>query len=379
MQEVKIYDFDFNLIASDMKCVSFEWDTRFNSVGGFEGVFTSDSPIYEACRQNEFAVCVQGENQGIVTGVRIKDDRIVISGKSMNYILEQRICMPFSTKEDGEMKSAFDVASDVVKNCCGDFMVVLNPPYGVAERHFTRLEPKTAEEVVCDILSGVNAGHYVEFDVENKRWVFGIRLSEEKELLLSEPDKTLSDCDYVRYITDYSSSAIYEQQPIFMGNWQAKENIPYLENGLADNFAKVYRVVQAGKNFGYEFNEEDFLVCKSEDGIWERAVSYGPFWHEITTKNMYGAKKWQKFVPCNDISEAVELADLLDIDENVVAIVRGINTGEFKLGDNVKIQLKSKGGVKVFQKQIKKIVYHYEWGNCFVKPTFYKLKERENE
>lgn len=379
MQEVKIYDFDFNLIASDFKCVSFEWDVRFNSVGTFEGVFTSDSPVYNACRQNEFAVCVQGENQGIVTSVNIKDDRIVVSGKSMNYILEKRICLPFTTKDEGVVKSAFQVVHDIVRKYCGDFITMSEIPDGVANNHFTRIEPKSVEEVISDILSGVNGGHYVEFDVENKRWVFGIRVTEEKGLMLSEPDRTLSDCDYVRYVTDYASGGVYEQKPYFMGEWQAKNNYPYLENGKRDNFAKVYKVVQEGSNLGYYFYEGEYVVCKSEAGIWEKAESYGPFWYEVNAKNKSGAKNWHKLLFCDDITEAVEMADLSGVDENVIAVVRGINSGEFKIGDTVKIQLKSGDGIKVFKKQIKRITYHYEWGNCFVRPTFYKLKEREDE
>lgn len=379
MQEVKIYDFNFNLIASDFKCVSFDWDVRFNSVGNFEGTFTYDSPIYEACRQNEFTICVQGENQGIVTAVNVKDHKIVISGKSMNYILEKRICLPFTTKDSGGMKSAFSVVCDIVKKHCGDFMTVLTPPEGVADSHYTRIEPKSVEEVVSDILSGAKGGHFVEFDIKNKRWVFGIRESVEKELVLSEPDKTLSDCDYVRYLSGYASSGVYKQRPVFMGDWQADANTPYLTDNVKENFAKVYRVATEGVCFGERFYAGNYIICKSESGKWQQSDTYEPFWYEAKVKNDTGALLWQTVLSCDDLSEAVEMTELCDIDENVVAIVRGINSGEFKIGDIVKIQLKSGDGIKVFKKQIKRIFYHYEWGNCFVRPTFYKLKEREDE
>ena len=379
MQEIRIYDFNFNLLASEFKCVSFDWDTRYNSVGTFEGVFTLDSKIYDCCADKDFLVCVQGNNQGIITSVRIENDRIILGGKSMNYILEKRVCLPFSTKDDGVEKTATQMVCDIVKKYCGDFMEVENTPELLGTNHYTRLEAKPVLEVISDILSGVNAGHYVKFDTKNKKWVFGIRLPNEKTIVLSEPDKTLSDCAYVRYLTDYATSGIYEQKPYYMGLWYADSNTPYLEDGNPSNFAKVYKVASEGVMFGDRFYEGNYIICRRDDGLWEQADSYGHFWHSVTPKSGGGAKKWESVLACDDISEATEMTLLNEIDENVVAIIQGINKEELTIGDVVKIQLGSGRNLRVFSKQVKRITYHYEWNNCFVRPTFYKMKEREDE
>lgn len=379
MQEIKIYDFDFNLLASEFKCVSFDWDIRYNSVGNFEGVFTLESKIYDCCADKDFLVCVQGENQGIITSVRIEKDRIILSGKGMNYILEKRVCLPFSTKDEGTEKTAAEMVCEIVKKHCGDFMEIKTPPVLTEVNHYTRVEAKSVEEIISDILSGANAGHFVNFDTENKKWVFGIRLPNETNFVLSQPDKTLSECDYVRYLSDYATSGIYAQKPYYMGLWYANTNTPCLSDGDTSNFAKVYKVAAEGVAFSDRYYEGNYIVCKRDDGVWEQAESYGYFWHSVCPKSAEGAKKWESVLACDDISEATEMTLLNDINENVVAIVQGVNQTDLKIGDVVKIQLGSGDNLRVFSKQIKRIAYHYEWGNCFVRPTFYKMKEREDE
>ncbi|MBQ2897865.1 MAG: hypothetical protein IJE46_06065 [Clostridia bacterium] len=379
MQEIKIYDFDFNLIASEFKCVSFEWDTRFNSIGTFKGVFTLDSDIYNCCANRDFLVCVQGENQGIITSVRIEDDKIIVSGKGVNYILQKRACLPFSTKDDGTEKSAPALVCELVNKYCGDFMEVLSPPAGYPLSHFSRIEAKPVFEIISDILAGANLGHFVKFDVDNKKWVFGCLEPKNNNIVLSQPDKSLSDCDYVRYLSDYAAAGVYKQKPYFMGSWNAATNLPSLWDMDKNNFAKVYKVEEGGNTFGLNFSAGDYIVCLTEDGKWQKSSSYGHFWHKVTPKAGVGAYRWENVLSCDDISEATEMTLLNEIDENVVALVQGISQKEFQLGDMVKIQLGKGNSLKVFYKQIKRIVYHYEWGNCFVRPTFYKIKEREDE
>jgi len=378
VQEIKIYDFDFNLVASEFKCISFEWDTRYNSIGTFEGVFTLDSPVYKCCADKDFLVCVQGQNQGIITSVRIQGDRIIISGKGMNYILQKRICLPFSTK-DGVEKSATEIACELVKKHCGDFMEVEPPPALSSTSHYTRIAAKPLGEIIIDILSGANAGHYVKFDVENKKWVFGCLLPNVRSFVLSQPDKTLSECDYVKYLSDYATTGVYKQKSYYMGTWDADKNVPVLENENPDNFAKVYKVEAEGVIFGDRYYAGNYIICNTEDGVWKQAESYGDFWHHVSPKTGDGALKWESVLDCDDISEAKEKTLLNNIDENVVALVQGIGKEEFSIGDVVQIQFMPYDELKVFTKQIKRITYHYEFGNCFVRPTFYKMKENEDE
>ena len=379
LKEIKIYDFDFNLIASEFKCVSFKWDVRFNSIGGFEGVFTLDSDIYSTCANKDFLVCVQGENQGIVTSVRIENDQIIISGKSLNFLLEKRVCLPFSTKDSGILKSAPELVCELVLKYCGDFMEVLSAPQGYDKSHFTRIEAKPLCEIVTDLLSGVNLGHFVKFDIKNKKWIFGIIEPEVKNIVLSEPDKTLSDCDYVRYLSDYAASGVYQQKVYYQGLWNAETNTPFLWDNEKTNFAKAYKVEEAGQMFGISFDKGDYIICKDESGKWQKSADCLPFWYKVTPKNANGAKLWECALSCDDISEAYELTLLREISENVVALTEGEVKNEFKVGDIIKIQLGRGNALKVFTKQVKRMVHHSDAEESFVRPTFYKLKEREDE
>jgi len=380
MQEVKIFDYDFNLIASDFKCISFDWEVKFNSIGSFEGVFTIDSPVYDACSKNEFTVCVQGENQGIVTGVNIKDDRIVIQGKSMNYILEKRICMPFfSGNILADMPTATEMVNVLVKQCCGDFMEVMPAPELEVRQNFIRLEARPLSEIIIEILRNSNCGHFVKFDVDQRKWVFGCLLPNYTEYVLSRPDNTLEDCDYVRRVNDTASCGIYKQKMQYMGTWNAAENKPALTDYNPENFAKAYLISKSGEMFNKNYEEGKYLVCTDLSGELKQANSHDDFWFKVYTGEINGPLRWECMLPCRTFEEAYELLLLKEIDENVIATTRGVKQRELKPGDVVEIRFTSGKNAVTFTKQVKKVVYHYEWNNCFVRPTFYRLKENEDE
>ena len=379
MQEVKIFDFDFNLIASDFKCISFDWEVMYNSIGSFEGVFTLDSPIYDACQNNEFTVCVQGENQGIVTGVRVKGDRIIVSGKSMNYIFEKRICMPFSTYDYGYKMTAAEMACELVQRYCGDFMEVLPAPVLEEKHNYTRNEPRLMSEVIPVILSRENCGHFVKFDTDNKKWVFGCLLPDYTGFVLSRPDNTLEECDYTRSIDNIAVCGVYKQRMEFKGMWDAEKNKPKLTDNKQSNFGKVYQVEKSGRQFEEDFVEKEFILCKTQDGKWIQGSDFEDFWHKIYTGEAEGALGWECILSSESLSDARAALKSKTINENITSIKKGVNQKELKPGDVVEIRLTSGENAVIFTRQIKKVLYHYEWGNCFTKPVFYKVKENEDE
>lgn len=379
MQEIKIYDFDFNLLASEFKCISFDWEVRLNSIGSFEGVFTLDSPVYKACSNNEFTVCVQGENQGIVTKTEVKDDRIIVSGKSMNYILEKRVCPPFSSDDYGEELTEIEMVSKLVSRYCGDFMEVMPAPELEKVKRFVRIDANPLSVVVSELLGSVNFGYYVNFDVQAKKWVFGFIAPEFTDIVLSRPDKTLEECDYQRSVDNYAVCAMYKQKAKYMGLWDAVVNNPMLFDENPDNFAKVYRVIRAGSQFGKEFEQGSYVLSRSVSGKLEKESEYDDFWCKISTKEAEGALKWECVLPCSDIEEATEMLLEKVVEENVTAITRGENQKELKVGDVVEIRISSGENAMVFARQVKKMNYRYHWNECFVKPVFYKMKENEDE
>lgn len=379
MLEVKIYDFDFNLIASDFKCISLDWDVRFNSVGTFEGVFTLDSPIYSACSNNEFAICVQGENQGIVTNINVKDDRIFVSGRSMNYILEKRVCMPFSSTDYGYDMTEAEIVCKLVQKHCGDFMEVLLPPEIGKAGSFTSLEARPLGEVISEILQTVNCGHFVKVDIENEKWIFGCRVPEYTSIVLSRPDNTMENCDYVRNIDDYAVGGVYKQKMKFMGSWNADVNQPVLFDEDSRNFAKAYLVAQSGTCFGKSFVKGNYVYCKDVSGKLVQGSEYDDFWYKIYTDQVEGPLKWEHVLSCRDIEDAKHKLYLKEISENVTAITRGTIQKDLNTGDVVEVRLTSGQNPITFKRQVKKMIYHYEWGNCFVKPVFGKMKENDDE
>lgn len=379
MQEIKIYDFNFNLLASDFKCVSFDWDIRYNSIGTFEGVFTLDSPVCDVCSKNEFTVCVQGENQGIVTRVNVENDRIVLSGRSMNYILEKRICMPFSSSDYGMDVTATQMVAKLVETHCGDFMEVLAVPDLELVRRFARYEARPLSEIVSEILATANCGHFVKFNTDEKKWQFGCLTPVYTDIVLSKPDNSLENGNYVRNTDTYSACGLFKQKAKFMGSWDAAFNEPMLLDNQPDNFAKAYYISETGEQFGKIFNKGMYLVCRELSGRFFQDSKYDDFWYRIHKKDVGGSLAWECVLSSEDIADAKEELESREIDENITAITRGVNQRDLKIGDVIEIRLTKGEDAIVFTRQIKKIIYHYQWGDCFVKPVFYKMKENEDE
>ena len=85
MQDIRVYDFEFNLLHIENRYISSNFDLMYNDVGSTEYHFPIQSDILPVIMENDYLVLIQGDKQSIVTGKKITSDLAVI-GRTCNWI-----------------------------------------------------------------------------------------------------------------------------------------------------------------------------------------------------------------------------------------------------------------------------------------------------
>ena len=223
MEDIRIYDFDFNLLCIENRTISSNWYIKNNGIGSFEMHFTLDSEICETIQEsfditkNKLIVVVQGDKQGILTGFRVKDE-LAIYGKTCNFLLSKRLVPNFSTNSLDIKKDVESIARYCVKNAFSDVgNFVLGDIAGFEEiytgdKHFWRNVYNPASEVICDLMDIGGGGHFVLFDIKNKNWVFNTTKNRVNPMMISVQMKNAYDIENTKMISDYCSCGWYEKQ-----------------------------------------------------------------------------------------------------------------------------------------------------------------------
>ena len=220
MRDIRIYDFEFNLLCVMTDVISSRWHLLYNGVGTYEGHFRIEDDISDIILKNRYIVVTQGDLQAICTG-KIAAGDLTVCGRSVNWILRNRVRPPFKARlifgeeytdpetillyclEKGFTKplkigdDGTEIADSVdevkaVKN------FVLPNPIGAEKLtyHFWRITANDLSEITIDLCKKMNRGHRVVFDIENKCWRFEFIYPEKKNIILSKALNSVYDVTY---------------------------------------------------------------------------------------------------------------------------------------------------------------------------------------
>ncbi|MBR6523641.1 MAG: hypothetical protein IKT39_03405 [Clostridia bacterium] len=223
MDDIRIYDTDFNLLHIENDVVSSNWTINFNSVGTFEIHTLADTQTAQIIArnfdfiQNKIPVILQGDLQGIVTGIRLSDD-FAIYGKTCNWLLSRKIVPKFISSDLPVSCNPEEIARYIVSNAFSDQdNFILGEYVGLEDiDSFWRNTYNPVSDVVSDLLAKKNAGHDVKFDRINKRWIFNIYPPAYPEMILSGANGNASGMEYTYSIDNYFSECWYEQEQQFV-------------------------------------------------------------------------------------------------------------------------------------------------------------------
>lgn len=357
MEDVRIYDFEFNLLHIEHDIISCNWTIQENGIGSFEMHFPLTSSLIQVAMKNRYLVAVQGNKQAVITG-RQADKEGVLYGRTCNWILT-RFCVNelFDTDalyEEGSLtaKDAQTVCRYIIQQAMGnvsDFIFEDNTKDTFGEVYVENKSVSSASDLIIDCLKKDGAGHTVLFDIPNKRWVFRLSKGKGLSVILSDGNRNAYDTEYSEDMQDYFTGGWYEQEMQDMGDWDAAANSPKLVNNDPANFAKAYRATTSGTQFGISFIEGDYAVCDNKQGTWKKAEKMENFLVHIPSE-LDGIYAWETAITGSTEDEAKKYLSGRAIDQTIKAKTRGFIFGrDYQLGDVVTVQIE-KGG---FQSSLK--------------------------
>ncbi len=333
MEDIRLYDFDFNLLCIENRIISSNWHLKNNDIGSFEMHFTPDSEVCETIQEsfdiknNKLIVVVQGNKQGILTGFRVKDE-IAIYGKTCNFLLSKRLVPKFTTNGLDIKKDVESISRYCVENAFSDVEnFVIGDARGfdeiyVDDKHFWRNVYNPASEVVHDLMDIGGGGHFVLFDIKNKKWVFNTTKNTVNPMIISVQMKNAYGIENTKMIGDYCSCGWYEMQQ------------------------------------------------KMEDGVRPDSV-----WTYIEKDEKTGIYRWEGKLDGLYESEAIsDLENKKITDDTELSLRKIYFEKDFQLGDIITLQYKFGRYEKTVQKIIDGVYLTFENNNISEKPVFKEVK-----
>lgn len=212
MYDIRIYDFEFNLLHIEPQIISANWTVKYNEIGTFEGHFDQMGDIVPICLDNKYLVVVQGNYQAIVTGKQIDGNEFILYGRTVNWILSRRVVPNFVSSHFESLniekqarqlvsESFFDVDNFVLGEVIGDSL----------EGYFWRNTYNALSDVIADCLDNAKLGHNVVFDRKRKAWVFNVLKGQKRDILVSVGNRNAYEMEYAEDLQEYYTSGFYEK------------------------------------------------------------------------------------------------------------------------------------------------------------------------
>ncbi len=210
MDDIRFYDFEFNLLSIRDDFISVNNQVYYNKVGQFEAHFPVEKDILQLMDENHYLVAVCGQNTAIITGWRVGED-VALFGRTCNWLFTKRVI----EATENVSKTAEVLAREMVSDAFNDTgELILGKILGdEKEVSLTRDEPTLLSDALFDCLALAGLGNELVFDVGNKLWVYKTLKGKKLQLVLSESDRNMYNGIYSFDCLDYCQSAWYQKEP----------------------------------------------------------------------------------------------------------------------------------------------------------------------
>lgn len=224
MEDIRIYDWDLNLLHIQHDITSDNWTLYYNDIGTCELHFPISGKIVEKIGGSRRLLVIQGDKQAVVTGIEHTTE-FVLYGRTLNWFLSKRSVPSFKSSElvprprNAETMARWVFEKSYISNettAANDPDFILGELAGLEDSpdyNFWRNTRNTSSDVIKEALDAAGAGHRLQIDLQAKKWVFSVMLGQERPLLLSEGNKNAYDMSYSSDILDLSTCGWYEYTP----------------------------------------------------------------------------------------------------------------------------------------------------------------------
>lgn len=375
MKDVFFYNFGFEPIEQVAGFVSLNITKKYCGWGTAEIHFPiSRTEIIEMLRDNPYIICTAADVQIIVTGWRLSED-IAIFGRTPEWLLTKRVVAPFSLAQ----KTPTEIADHMVQTAMGDFADVSNVALGGDEMDYSAKEPKTVYDVVYGVLQPSGLGFKLRADMDSKRFIFSVYRGSEISLLISVSNRTACDMRYTRDMQkQVDNCGWYQREMVDMGDWSASANSPALNDGVADNAFKYYKITSEATVFDINCTKGWYLYSDSADGKWKTSAEKPDFaWVYIDNSTLDGAARWEGILTGVKTSDEAtsDFAGMKAVEECETAL-RHVEYGtDYTEGDIVRVQTQFGDYRCTERKRVSAVEIFYDTDTVGTKPTLESLEE----
>jgi len=374
MEDIRIYDYEFNLLAIESHVISANWVLRFNGIGSFEAHFSPMSDIVPLVIDKPYLIAVQSNKQAVITAKQLAGD-FVLYGHTINWMLSRRVAPAFDMEKlglDGHLSTVVRYLAEQAFDDVANYAVEPMPTDWAADKVIWRRGAHIASEVVAECLALARSGHSMEYDIENRMWRFRAFTPRHTGLVVSEADKNAYDTRLSEDAQNLATSGYYDREMDEHGSWNAATNTPLLVDNMPQNYCKYYHVTTAGTRFGSTFAVGDRVVCRSEDGKWQKNADTGSVWSYMPPQNgETGIYKWDTLLGGETLDDATASLASHRLEQNVAVKTKGLLHGrDYLPGDIVTVQYRVGGVMRSVEKQIAGVRIWHEQGNIGERPYF---------
>lgn len=253
--DIKLYDFEFNLLCVENHYTSLNSEIYLNDVGKVEVHLPLSSSLLPTIMTNRYLVLKHGNKTAIVTGFTAFSE-LIIYGRTCNWLLKKRTVPAFSKENPVEGislgENLEETARSIAKYSFSDVEnFVLGEKCGISDStDFWRNTRNITFDVLKDCMSLCGGGFGLNFDVSQKRWEFVCLLGKTRDFVISEAHRNAYDIEYSSDILDYLSCGYFDE---------ALTN----DDGTTGEPTEKY-IVKDNKNGIYRFEGKLSGQCESE-------------------------------------------------------------------------------------------------------------------
>ena len=376
MNDIRIYDYEFNLLHIEPDIMSAYWILNFNDIGTFEGTFPLTSGICDVVMKNKYLILVQGKLQALITAY-LADTKLTVFGKSVNWILSRRTFPAFKTSEllsQGKISNSNPgtVMTYIVKKAFSDVsnFEVFDLSGNTETADFERTTRSAVSDIAKEYLGNNSLGHRVRLDIINKKWIFEVYAGTALPLTISEENRNMTEVSVSDDAQEFFSSAWYAKELEDLGDWDASSPLP---SASSSNYGKYYRITNTEENGRYP--NGSYLVCVDTSGQW-KVCSELPTLEEEIAGTLSGIYKWDTFLSASTKAEAKTALSEKKWSHNLKGTASHLYyKKDYELGDTLRVQV-NKG---TFFESTEKIIFGVDlwWENGNIGEKI-KFKEDEN-
>jgi hypothetical protein len=283
--DIKFFNESHEIIKIASRFISSNWQIKFCDYGDYLGVFGKNDALFKKLKNEDFVYMEQDGKQSIITGIEYYNS-LKVYGRSLNYIMEKMKPIQPQTFTNANIEViARSIATQAFSNVTDFELGSLKTISLVLTYSITDL--KIPSEVLKELLAQHNLGYRVY--VQNKKWKFEVLTNQEKNIVLSEGMKNVTNITYSENVNNYACSSIIKNVD---NTYSEISNVPKTGIKKWYNLSKnidELKVAIKEKNIELEtrkikYNKDyilgDILRVKKDSEEYKKIVTEVIFWYE---------------------------------------------------------------------------------------------------